>query len=289
MNNIAISCDSVCVLPEKAAEYGLVLASYSIGLNGNHYQGDSVDMTKIYTALEDRDNLPTTSMPNVGELEQLFTSLSTKAEAILHVCITSVFNKSYENALRAKEIVTKNSPGLRLEVVDSRTTGMGVCLVAREALRLVSKGYDFDEVTKHTDGIISQVRDFSARDTLFYLDKGGRIFEAKSWSEAETKASFRSIIEIDASTGGTVKPIARVKTETDIIQRLVELTNQYLGNAKRLRGDIGYSRGALKRAERLKQELTKELSFERLDVAEVAAVVAVHNGRGFLDYTFVAD
>lgn len=289
MKNIAISCDSVCVLPEKAAEYGLVLASFSIVLNDKQYQGDSMDINRLYAALEDGDNLPTTSMPNAVEFEHIFTSLADKADSILHVCITSVFSKSYENALRAKEIVEKKSPGFRIEVIDSRTTGMGVCLVAREALRLSNMGHSIDEVLQHTNAIISQVRDFSARDTLFYLDKGGRIFEAKSWSKAEMKASFRSIVEIDAATGGTVKPIARVKSETDIIRRLAELTKQNLGDTKTLRGDIGYSRGALERAERLKQELAKEFSFERLDVAEVAAVVAVHNGRGFLDYAFMAD
>jgi DegV family protein with EDD domain len=289
MTNIVVSCDSVCVLPEKAVEYGLVLASYSIALNGKYYQADGMDTNKLYAALEDRDNLPTTSMPNVGDFQQLFTSLADRTDSILHVCITSAFNKSYQNALSAKKIVEKNYPGFRIEIVDSRTTGMGVCLIAREALRWVNRVNNIDEVLKQTNAIISQVRDFSARDTLFYLDKGGRIFEAKSWSEAENKASFRSIIEIDAATGGTVKPIARVKTETDIIRRLVELTRQNLGDAKSLRGDIGYSMGAQERAERLKRELAKEFSFERLDIAEVAAVVAVHNGRGFLDYTFVVE
>ncbi len=287
MKSVAVSCDSVSILPEKAVEYGLVLASYSIALDGKQYQGDSIDINRLYTALEDKDNLPTTSMPNLGEFEQFFASLSAKAEAVLHVCITSVFNKSYENALRAKKIVNKKSPNLRIEVIDSRTTGMGVCRVAREILRLANDGYDIDEVLKHTDAIISQLRDFSARDTLFYLDKGGRIFEAKSWAEAEMKASFRSIVEIDAATGGTVKPIARVKTEADIIRRLVELTKQNLGEAKSLRGDIGYTKGAQERAERLKQELAKEFSFTQLDIAEVAGVVAVHNGKGFLDYAFM--
>jgi len=286
MKNMAISCDSVCVLPEKAAEYGLVLASFSIALDGKQHQGDSINIDKVYDALEDGDNLPTTSMPNAVEFEQLFSGLTDKAESILHVCITSEFSKSYENALRAKENLKKKKPGFRIEVIDSRTTGMGVCLVAREALRLSNKGYNIDKVLKHVDAIISGVRDFSARDTLFYLDKGGRIFEAKSWSEDEMKASFRSIIEIDAATGGTVKPVARVKTETDIIRKLVELTKQNLGDTNNLRGDIGYSKGALQRAERLKQELARELSFESLDLAEVAAVVAVHNGRGFLDYAF---
>ena len=58
----------------------------------------------------------------------------------------------------------------------------------------------------------------STRDTLFYLDRLGRISEAKSWTEAESKNSFRAIVEIDASTEGVTKPVARAKTKTQIMK-----------------------------------------------------------------------
>jgi DegV family protein with EDD domain len=286
MKKLAISCDSVCVLPEKAREYGFTMAPFSIVIDGKHYLDTEIDMDELYTALERQDDLPTTSMPNVGEFEQLFTRLAEDAEAVLHIAITSVFSAAYKNAMQARERLAKRLPGTRIEVVDSRTTGMGVCLLTREALRFSSQGENIDQVLSRVERSLPQVYDLSARDTLFYLDKGGRIFEAKSWSEAEREASFRSIIEIDASSQGTVRPVARAKTEAQIIDRLVELTGERAGGATGLRGDIGYSRGAAQRAENLKQALNSKLNFERLDVAEISAAVAVHNGQGFIDYAF---
>ena len=286
MKKLAISCDSVCVLPEKAREYGFVMAPFSIIVGGKHYLDTEIDMDGLYTTLDDKDNLPTTSMPNAGEFEQLFTRLAREADAVLHIAITSVFSASYKNALQARELVTKKLPWARIEIVDSRTTGMGVCLLTREALGFRAQGENIDEVLSQVERSLPRVHDFSARDTLFYLDKGGRIFEAKSWSEAEKEASFRSIIEIDASSQGTVRPVARAKTEAQIIEKLVKLTKERAGSTTKLRGDIGYSRGAAERAEKLRQELTNELDFERLDVAEISAAVAVHNGKGFLDYAF---
>jgi len=286
MKKLAISCDSVCVLPEKAREYGFVMAPFSIIVGGKHYLDTEIDMDGLYTTLDDKDNLPTTSMPNAGEFEQLFTRLAREADAVLHIAITSVFSASYKNALQARELVTKKLPWARIEIVDSRTTGMGVCLLTREALGFRAQGENIDEVLSQVERSLPRVHDFSARDTLFYLDKGGRIFEAKSWSEAEKEASFRSIIEIDASSQGTVRPVARAKTDAQIIDRLVKLTKERAGSTTKLRGDIGYSRGAAERAEKLRQELTNELDFERLDVAEISAAVAVHNGKGFLDYAF---
>ncbi len=287
MAKVAISCDSVHVIPERAKEYGLILAPFSIMIGGRGYSDTEIDMDDLYEALgKNKDNLPTTSMPSVGEFVQLFTNLNQQADVILHISITSVFSASYQNALKAKERVSSKLPDTGIEVIDSRTTGMGVCLTARETLRFAAEGKSLDEVLQYVNLIVPQVNDFSARDTLFYLDKGGRIFEAKSWSEAEKEASFRSIIEIDASSEGTVRPVARAKTEAQIIDRLVELTRERAGAAKTLRGDIGYSRGAEERAAKLKAALISELRFDRLDTAEISAAVAVHNGRGFLDYAF---
>ncbi len=286
MNMLAISCDSVCVLPGKAKEYGFTIAPFSIIIDGKHYPDTETDMDELYTILDYKDNMPTTSMPNVGEFEQLFTRLARDADAIIHIAITSDFSASYKNALHVRELVTKNLPKTRIEIVDSRTTGMGVCLLSREALIFGTVGGNIDEVLIQGSDTLRRVHDFSTRDTLFYLDKGGRIFEAKSWSEAEKDASFRSIIEIDASSKGTVRPVARAKTETQIIEKLVEITKKRAGGTTKLRGDIGYSRGAAERAEKLRLELINELDFERLDVAEISAAVAVHNGKGFLDYAF---
>jgi DegV family protein with EDD domain len=255
-------------------------------VGGKQYLDTEIDMDELYTTLDDKDNLPTTSMPNVGEFEQLFTRLAQEADAILHIAITSVFSASYKNALQARELVTKKLPEARIEIVDSRTTGMGVYLLTREALRFRTTGGNIDDVLNQISDTLPKVHDFSARDTLFYLDKGGRIFEAKSCSEAEKKASFRSIIEIDAPSQGTVQPVARAKTEAQIIEKLVEITKERAGGTTKLRGDIGYSRGAAERAEKLRLELINELDFERLDVAEISAAVAVHNGKGFLDYAF---
>jgi DegV family protein with EDD domain len=146
MKKLAISCDSVCVLPEKAREYGFTMAPFSIVIDGKHYLDTEIDMDELYTALERQDDLPTTSMPNVGEFEQLFTRLAEDAEAVLHIAITSVFSAAYKNAMQARERLAKRLPGTRIEVVDSRTTGMGVCLLTREALRFSSQGENIDQV-----------------------------------------------------------------------------------------------------------------------------------------------
>ena len=64
------------------------------------------------------------------------------------------------------------------------------------------------------------------------MDKGGRIFEAKSWAEAESVASFKAIVEIDASSGGVTKPVARAKTKTQVLGRMIDIVKERTGDKK---------------------------------------------------------
>ena len=285
MRKVAISADSVSLTPEKAREYGLTLIPCPIIMDGKQYLDTEIDMDRLYARLDTKENLPKTSTANVEEILRFFTELSREAGSILHICMSSVFSPQYHNALKAKELAGEKLPGKRIEVVDSRAIGIGVHLVAIAAAKAAAQGKNMDQVLGLVNRLIPHMTTLAARDTLFYYDKGGRIFEARTWAEAEAASSFRSIVEVDASTGGTVKPIARAKTVAQIMDKLVEITKER-SNGNKLHGAIGYTRGAADRAEKLRDMLLSELEFDWLYVAEEGASVAVHNGKGLIDYTF---
>jgi DegV family protein with EDD domain len=285
IGKVAISADSVSLTQEKAREYGFTLIPCPIIMDGKQYLDTEIDIDKLYTRLDTKEHLPKTSTANVEEFLRFFTELSQGAEAVLHICMSSVFSPQYHNALKAKEVAGEKLPGARIEVVDSRAIGMGVHFLAIVAVKAVAQGKNIDEVLGLVHRLIPRVTVLAARDTLFYYDKGGRIFEARTWAEAESASSFRSIVEVDASTGGTVKSIARAKTVAQIMDRLVEITKER-SDSNKLHGAIGYTRGAADRAEKLRDMLLSELEFDWLYVVEEGASVAVHNGKGLIDYTF---
>jgi len=284
MSKIVISADSVSLPHETARKHGFSLIPCPISMDGKTYLDTEIDIDKLYNRLDTKENLPKTSMANAEDFVRFFTEMSRESD-VLHICMSSVFSPQYRNALQAKELVSKKLKGIRIEVIDSLSIGMGVHLIAIAAAKAATQGMTIDEVTKLVNDITPGVVSLAARDTLFYYDKGGRIFEARPWAEAETANSFRSIVEVDASTGGTVKPVARAKTVAQILDKLVEVTKEK-NNGNRICGAIGYTRGASDRAEKLKEMLLSELQFDWLYVAEESASVAVHNGKGFIDYAF---
>jgi fatty acid-binding protein DegV len=71
-------------------------------MDDKQYLESEVDMDRLYAALDNRENLPTTAIANPEEFAQHFTRLSQKAEAILHICQTPVLTALYKNALQTE-------------------------------------------------------------------------------------------------------------------------------------------------------------------------------------------
>ncbi len=253
-------------------------------MDGKSYLDTEVDMDKLYARLETKENLPTTSTANMGEFAQFFMDVGREAESILHICMSSVFSGHYNIAVEGRKLAFKDLGEKRIEIIDSRCMGTGVALIAMEAARAAKQGQDISQVKGMVEELAPQVSVLMARDSLFYQAEGGHIYEAKTWAEAESTASFRSITEVDASTGGVLKPVARAKTLSQIMEKTVELTKERAGG-KPLAGIIGHAR-VPERAQQLKEMLTSQLRFDELVVSEVSACVVVHGGIGIIDYSF---
>jgi DegV family protein with EDD domain len=138
-------------------------------------------------------------------------------------------------------------------MINSRTTGSGLALLALEAAELATQGRSLSEITALVNYLIPRINFLSTRDTLLYLDKGGRIFEAKPWAEAESVASFRAIVEIDARSEGITKPVARAKTRKQIMEKILEIAEERIKNS-RLHVFSGHAR-APEEAEDLKRTI----------------------------------
>jgi len=286
MKRVAISCDGGTILPKTAEKYGFTVIPCPIIMDGKQYLEPEVNMDELYTVLDNRENLPTTAIANPEEFAQHFTRLSQEAEAILHICQTPVFTALYKNALQAREMLSEKLPKTRIEVINSFTAGIGPVTLAIGAAKAAAQGKGMDEVNELVNSIVPRLSFISNRDTLFYLDKGGRICEARDWAKAEPANSFRAILEVNATTEGIFKPLARVKTLTQVMEKFIEIAKERTGDGQKLHGAIGYSRGAEERVEKLKEMLLSELKFDWLYAAEYSAAVVVHNGRGQMDLAF---
>jgi len=284
MNKVAITTNSACISAAEARKYDVTIIPFHIIMDGKDYLDSEIDMESLYARLDERQNLPTSSTPTIEEFLQVFSQLSQSAESILHISMPQAFTGAYNLALQAKEAAGEKLPQTTIEVIDSRTVGGGLLLICIEAAKAAKQGRNIKEVVELVNHLIPRVSEISSRDALFYLDKGGRIFEAKSWAEAEAVSSFRTIGEIDASTGGVLKPLARAKTKGQIMNKMVDIVNERV-KGKKLRAAIIHT-NVPDQAEQLKQMILSQFQCEKFYVSEGSAAVAVSTGQGLINLSF---
>jgi DegV family protein with EDD domain len=285
MKKVAIMTDSLAAIPQEVAQQNDIrIIPLHVIIDGKDYLDTEVDMGKLYARLKEKKKLPTTSAISVGEFLAAYHELSKNTEAILFVSLTSKFTKGYEAAIEAREIARKELPQTVIEVIDSQTVTCAELFIVLEAAKAAAQGKSLNEVIQIVNSMIPRVNQFSVRDTLLYLDKGGRVFEAKSWAEAESAASFRSIVEVDASTGGVTKPVARARTKTQVISKMVDIAKERVGD-KKLHAAIGHT-NVPGQAEQLREMILSQFQCEEIYATELMGVAAVMNGEGLVEFGF---
>jgi len=285
MRKVAVMTDTLASVPsEIQKEYGIRVIPFHIIMDGKDYLETEVNINYLYARLKDKENLPTTSFPSPEEYLQAYQELSQKAKAILYISMTAAFTGGYDAAIQAKEMAKKKLPETTIEVIDSKSVESSQLLITLAAAKAAAQGKNLDEVIQFANDMIPRVNQLSTRDTLFYLDKGGRICEAKSWAEAEAANSFRAIVEVDSSTGGITKPIARAKTKVQIMEKMVEITKERVGD-KKLHFAIAHV-NVPEQAEQLKQKILSRFQCDEFYMTEVLPVAAIHNGEGLIEFGF---
>ena len=285
MKKVAIMADSIAAIPQKVAQqYDIRIIPLHVIIDGKDYLDTEVDMGKLYARLKEKKKLPTTSAISVGQVLEAYHELSKSASAILFISMTSRMSKTYEAAIEARKIARKELPQTAIEVIDSQTVTCADLFIILEAAKAAAQGKSLNEVIQIVNSMIPRVNQFSVRDTLFYLDKGGRVFEAKSWAEAESLNSFRAVVEIDASTGGVTKPVARARTKTQVISKMVDLAKERVGD-KKLHVAIGHT-NVPAQAEQLREMVLSQFQCEEVYVTELMGATAVMNGEGLVEFGF---
>jgi DegV family protein with EDD domain len=283
---VAITTDSVCAYPELVKRFNIGIIPYYVVLDGKDYSDLEMSIEELYNKCKftERKNLPTTAAPSAEEMLQVWQELSQNAEAIVHFTITSAYSGAYNVALQAKNLAREKMLKTTIEIFDSKTVSCGQFPIVLEAAKAAAQGKKLEEVTKIAQDIMSRVTLLMARDTLFYFDKAGITHEAHSWAEAESVSNFKSLLEVDASTEGRSKPLARTKTRNEMMGKMIDIAKERTKN-KKLHLLIDHYR-LPNQAEQLKKMVLSQFECEELYIREGTAVGLATNGPGLLELAF---
>lgn len=284
---VAVIVDAPAAVPQETVDkYDIGIVSLRAIIDGKDYPETEVDMDWLLQRLEQKGDVPTTSATSVGEFLLAYDRAAERAESIVSLHMTSKFTKTYENALEAGKVSMEKYPGMRIEAVDTLTVEAGEMPIALETAKLAMDGADFDEVVRRAYELRDAMCSLYCFETLFYRDKGGRVFKAKPWAEAEEQSTtgFKAMIQVDQSTGGTVQLVARAHAKKQLLNKMAVIAADKVGAGK-LAGAIVHIR-AEEDAEYLRRILEDKVDVDSLVISHGRAVTAIQNGIGFVTFGF---
>ena len=144
MNNIKIVVDSSANLTDMGM-VPFASAPLKIITDSKEYtDNNNLDVKEMADMLYHYHGKSSTSCPNINDWLTAFGD----AEKIICITITSALSGTYNSACMAKQAYEELHPQRRVHVIDSRSTGPEMALMAYKAHEMIAEGADFDAVTE---------------------------------------------------------------------------------------------------------------------------------------------
>ena len=266
--------DSTAYLPAGAAEdLDVTVVPLQVVVNGRSMaEGTEIGGTEVAQALK-AGSAVTTSRPSAGAFAQTYRRLAEQgAGGVVSVHLSGDMSGTVDAARSgAREAA---STGLDVQVVDSRSMGMGLGFGVLAAARLAATGAGLNDIAALAERRCLNASIYFYVDTLEYLKRGGRIGAAQAWlGSALTIKPLLNLVD------GRLEPLDRVRTTERAIARLVEVAvmDADEDDVEVAVHHLDAEARAMDVAERL-HERVPELA--EVLVSEVGAVVGAHVGPG---------
>jgi DegV family protein with EDD domain len=272
--HVVVVTDSTAYLPPKVAdELGITIVPLQVIVDGTSFaEGVEIGGYRVAQALR-ADLTVTTSRPSPHAFVEVYQRLRAEgAEAIVSIHLSGDISGTVDAArLAAAEAV---SPEFSVDVVDSRSLGMGLGFGVITAARLSAVGASPAEMVRAAARRSLNTSIYMYVDTLEYLRRGGRIGAAQAWL-----GSALTIKPLLYLADGRLEPLDRVRTTERAISRLVEMA---AADARDVEVEVAvHHLAAPERAQDVAQRLREQVpSITQVSVSEVGAVVGAHVGPG---------
>jgi DegV family protein with EDD domain len=285
MPKIAIVTDSTaCLPPETYAK----LPIFTIPLHviwGDETFKDNVDITQdvFYAKLGSEKIMPSTSQPSPQEFIELYEKIAHEFDEILSIHISAKLSGTVDSALQAKKMLQNK---IKVEVVDSRSTSMGLGFLALSAARKVKSGESLQNTKEYIESARERVKIFFILKTLEFLKRGGRIGSASAL--LGTALDLKPILMVDE---GEVKPFVKVRTMQKALAKLVEILEGNIAGKTPVHLAVIQAE-AESDANYLFKEIQNRLKKEDLSEmvnAGISPVIGTHAGPGAVGICFLTE
>ena len=273
---VALVTDSTSSLePAQAARAGVAVVPLQVVIDGRSRPETEVAAAEVAAALR-AGRFVTTSRPPPEVLSSTYADLARQgATTVVSVHLSAKIS----GTCAAAEQAAAAAP-IPVTVLDCGTLGMAAGFAVLAAAAAAGSGQPAEEVVRLARDRAAASTTYFYVDTLEFLRRGGRIRPA-----AALVGTALAVKPLLAVSGGEIRPLERVRTESRALARLTELGLSALARAAERsdRVDVAvHHLGNPEGAARLVSALRSRVTDCEITVAEVSAVIGVHVGPGML-------
>ncbi len=268
---VAIVVDSTAYLPQETIEqYNMHVIPLIVNWEGKSLK-DNVDITadQFYQRLKTAKEMPTTSQPSPGDFKEVFDKAAEQAESIVCLTISQPLSGTYASAIAARQTIE----GVPIEVIDSRSTTMGLGFMALAVAKAVAGGADYKEAAEAARALIPRMRVVFVVDTLEFLHRGGRIGGASRY--IGSMLSIKPILHLD---DGKIEPLSKVRTKKKAVAHMLKIMSDETSGKKTHAAVIHAAAAA--EADQIFARVQGQIAPEELFLTEISPVIGTHTGPG---------
>ena len=225
----AVVTDSIACLPREVVErYSIRIVPVNVLFEGRVYR-DWVDLTPslAYEMLKRNPDGFATSPPSPQEFLEAFREVGQRSGEILCITISSRLSTLYNMAAVARQMLEKELPGIKIEVVDSLTAAGGHGLIAWLAAQRGERGASLPEMARMAEEMTERVQVFIALETLRHVYRTGRI--PKVASDLGSLLPVKPMLSIRE---GLVHFLGVARTKERALRHLLELMEERVGRGQ---------------------------------------------------------
>jgi DegV family protein with EDD domain len=271
-DKVAIVVDGTAYLPEELIQkYNMHVIPLLVNWGGESLR-DNVDITadQFYARLQKEKEMPTTSQPSPGDFLEIYKKAAETADSIVCVTISSELSGTYASAIAARDMMD----GFPIEVVDSKSTIMGLGFITLAAAEAIAAGADHKEAAAKASALVPRMRLLFVVDTLEFLHRGGRIGGASRF--VGTLLSIKPILTL---ADGKVEPLDKVRTRKKALAKMLSIAENDLRGQTNFRIAV-QNAAAPADGQKIANEVKKKFGLSDVIQSDISPVIGTHVGPG---------
>ncbi|MUV39050.1 Protein DegV [Lentibacillus sp. JNUCC-1] len=271
---VAVVTDSTAYLPEEILDrHGIHIVPLSVVFGSDAYR-EGIDITTedFYKKVKEAENLPKTSQPSIGEIENKYRELAETYDAVISIHLSSGISGTYQAAVTAGHAVE----GIEVYPFDSEISCMAQGFYCIEAARLASDGAEPETITARLDEMKQHMRAYFMVDDLTHLQRGGRLSNAQAFV-----GSLLQVKPVLHFENKVIVPFEKIRTRKKAIRRIVNMLKEDLSSGETYHIVFIHANNE-SAAIQLKEEIAEEYPKTENMISYFGPVIGTHLGEGAL-------